>query len=235
MVDSPNAIMAQAPKRKRARSMRGLETERRVMSLAPFLPAQEIAQQLGISPQRVYQVMARYRRDNAEEFKSLPVEEWASEAVETYKQLISHGFQLLAKAEKIVNPKDKHSAQCRALDSIRQAREAHDRLLEKTGVFVGFNINATVDMTDILRSEKWLELQKLMMVFLQRKGIDPLEFLNFIEEERVSNKYKAPEAKMEPERSHEQEAKDLARMIEVERALDVDFEDLEEEENQSSK
>ena len=111
----------------------------------------------------------------------------ATEARRTYQRLEEEGFQMHIRASQIIDPVERSKVEARALNQVRNAREAQDRMYKYMGITAE---TFRLEHVDITQTEGWKSFMKGLLIYQRHvltcpdcghQGFDVKPFITFIE------------------------------------------------------
>ena len=150
-------------------------------SLAPDM----IAIKLNMKPRTVARYMTEILENQLVQFRNKDHSELISDSYEQYRRIREHGWKLFMLA---VSQKDKTDA----LNMIRQSQEAEDRLMKICGIYKEVKIQ--ISYQQIIESDIGKQLMQCITEFHQKKGIDPMDFVNYYERRMSGESYEEIQA-----------------------------------------
>lgn len=184
-------------RRKKAKPLWMVERDKEVVRLMTILQdAQLVADKVNAKPymnakrkitkRRVYQIVADFRDQEADELIGVNINNLIAEAKNRYNFLWDEAAKMLATAVLVKDPGAKIQAQAKAQEQMLKTQKALDDLFKACGIYrekkvVEHNIN-------IRETEDWLRLEEVFLLFLKyglieqyNISVDPMVWLNFVE------------------------------------------------------
>lgn len=151
--------------------------------------AERAAKVLGtpVSYSRVQRIKKDMEEESREQFRSLTSFEAALESRHEYQRLINEGHKLLIEAELIDDPVNRVNTKRQAINTIREAREAEDRMYKMIGLH---KEQMLIGHVNVMELEEWKDMVQAFLVYLNTvlecpqcgfKGFDPTEFFDFMD------------------------------------------------------
>jgi hypothetical protein len=148
------------------------------------LCAKDICRELNMPASTVDRYIKRVRERIAMKVSDSDRQKFIADTVADYSVLIQETWDLLREARKIIEVDKRVAGTAKVLDTIGKSMKHHEQFMERFMKYAGeegAGLTGDDVVNRFLASPQWTEMQNLMTDFLDSKGLDPAEYVDYIE------------------------------------------------------
>lgn len=157
--------------------------------LKEHMSALQIARELDMNISTVNRYVREIRNTYNEVVDDDDRMKFVNESLETHQFLLHEGYKLLEDAKRtIIEPEKRAQAVAKALDTIARGQKVYEDFADKYMKYAGEHLppgaQLSVTINNIVQTPEWEEMMGFIIDWLESKGLDPVELVDFIEDAR---------------------------------------------------